>query len=424
MSDLVRDILRPALAPPSEAALQIMRLSLLDWLAVGLAGQNEPVACITRDMVLAEGGQGAATLFGGARGPARGVALANGAASHALDYDDTHFAHIGHPSVAVLPAAMAVAEAEGKGQDAMLSAALAGCEASIRFGLAFGRGHYQVGYHQTATAGAFGATVAAARLLSDDEEVMHQALGLVSTRASGLKSQFGTMGKPYNAGIAASNGVETALLTSAGFLSSDAAIDGPLGFLETHHCDGIPDTTPGFLMESVSHKFHACCHGLHATLEALSTLTRLNPAKVQAVEIRTHPRWMSVCNKPAPKTGLEAKFSYRAVTAFTLLGHDTARLDTYRDALCHDADALALMGKVQVIADEQVSETAAKVSVQTPDGTLEASHDLAAPMPLDVRATRLRGKAEALLGAGRAEALWQAIHGPDDDLARLTQLMT
>jgi 2-methylcitrate dehydratase PrpD len=41
--------------------------------------------------------------------PARAAALANGAASHALDYDDTHFAHVGHPSVTVLPAALAVA---------------------------------------------------------------------------------------------------------------------------------------------------------------------------------------------------------------------------------------------------------------------------------------------------------------------------
>ena len=32
---------------------------------------------------------------------------------------------------------------------------------------------------------------------------LRHAIGLVSTRASGLKSQFGTMGKPYNAGIAA-----------------------------------------------------------------------------------------------------------------------------------------------------------------------------------------------------------------------------
>ncbi len=206
MGDLIDTVLRHAMAEPPESALEIMRLSLVDWLAVGVAGQGEPVTRITREMVQAEGGTQQATMFGGGRGPARGVALANGAASHALDLDDTHFAHIGHPSVAVTPAALAVAEQQGLGKAAMLRAALAGSEASIRFGVAFGRGHYQTGFHQTATAGAFGATVAATRLVSDDPGVMQQALAIVSTRASGLKSQFGTMGKPYNAGLAAANG--------------------------------------------------------------------------------------------------------------------------------------------------------------------------------------------------------------------------
>ena len=78
--------------------------------------------------------------------------------------------------------------------------------------MVLGRKHYERGFHQTATAGAFGATVAAGRLLGLTSEQMRNALSLVGTRASGLKSQFGTMGKPFNAGVAASNGVEAALL--------------------------------------------------------------------------------------------------------------------------------------------------------------------------------------------------------------------
>ena len=43
-----------------------------------------------------------------------------------------------------------------------------------------------------------------------DAEAMSHALGLASTKAAGLKSQFGTMGKPYNAGRAAAAGAEPA----------------------------------------------------------------------------------------------------------------------------------------------------------------------------------------------------------------------
>ena len=84
--------------------------SLFDWASVGLAGRGEPVARRTRAAVLEEGGAGQAGLFGGGSGNARSAALVNGASSHALDYDDTHFLHIGHPSVAVTPAALAVAQ--------------------------------------------------------------------------------------------------------------------------------------------------------------------------------------------------------------------------------------------------------------------------------------------------------------------------
>jgi len=423
MDELTDKVLSAALARPSGDALDVMRLSVVDWMAVGIAGRDEPVSRITRKMVLAEGGQGASALFGGGHASARAAALVNGATSHALDLDDTHFAHIGHPSVTVLPAALAVAEELGRSKTEFLRAALAGCEASIRFGIAFGRGHYQVGFHQTATAGAFGASVAAALLLSDERAVMDQAIGIVSTRASGLKSQFGTMGKPYNAGLAAANGVEAAKLAALGFRSSQDALSGPLGFLETHHCDGHISVAPGFLMQDVSLKFHACCHGLHATLEALEGLKPLDPDVIRRIEIRTHPRWLSVCNKPAPATGLEAKFSYVQVVALSLLGYDTARLDSFAEALCVDPDVVKLRQKVQVVGDDAVAETAVQLSVLADGPAQEAGYDIARPEPYPARAEKLRGKVSALLGEARSETVWHAVHGPDEDLAVLAGLM-
>lgn len=408
VSDLILDA---AFAEPTPLALDVMRLSVIDWMACGLAGQGEPVARATRALVEEEAGAAQATLFGGGRVPARAAALANGAASHALDYDDTHFAHIGHPSVAVIPAALAMAERQAAGFDAFLKAALAGCEASVRFGLLFGRSHYQQGYHQTATAGAFGAAVAAGLLLGMDRGTMRQALGLVSTRASGLKSQFGTMGKPFNAGMAAANGVEAALLAAGGFVSDPEAIEGLNGFLTTHYCDGSEVQAPGFLMETVSHKFHACCHGLHATLEALASLAPLDAAKVTGIEITTHPRWMTVCNQPAPTTGLGAKFSYRTVAGFGVLGIPTSALDTFDDSQCNRADVVRLRDLVTVRTDDSLSEMQARVRVDLRGQSVEAFHDLDAPLPIDARRARILSKAGALLGDVRVTALAAAVEG-------------
>src|SRR6056297_4006711 len=142
-------------AHPTDTALAVLRLSLLDWACVGLAGAGEPVAGILHAQATEEGGTGQAALIGSAqRAPARMAALVNGTISHALDYDDTHFAHIGHPSVAVIPAALALAEQTGASLDALVEAAAIGAEASIRVGIWLGRAHYETGFHQTATAGA------------------------------------------------------------------------------------------------------------------------------------------------------------------------------------------------------------------------------------------------------------------------------
>ena len=89
--------LRAAEIPAS--ALAFARFSLFDWLICGRAGASQPLSGIIRDYVLEEGGRPVASLFGSdQRVPARAAALANGTLSHALDYDDTHFAHVGHPS--------------------------------------------------------------------------------------------------------------------------------------------------------------------------------------------------------------------------------------------------------------------------------------------------------------------------------------
>lgn len=402
----------------------ITSLSVLDWLAVGRVGTAEPVSIAVREMVMDEGGAAHAHLFGGGAAPLRAAALVNGTVSHALDYDDTHFAHIGHPSVAILPAALAVSEWDDRILVDVLEAALIGMEVSIRIGLWLGRGHYQAGFHQTATAGAFGAAVAVGRVLGFDADQMRNVLGLTATRSAGLKAQFGTMGKPYNAGLASATGVEAALLVKRGFEPNADALEGPFGFGATHQgatdvaaaLDGVGDE---WLFESVSHKFHACCHGLHAALEAARSLDIAEP-EVAEIKVSTHPRWMSVCNQMSPTTGLSAKFSYRAVIAMQALGYDTALPGSYSAKVCADPRLKSLQDRITVEADDTLSETQAHLALLRRDGVRrEATHDLLTTMSLPDREDRVRAKASKLIGGDDADAIWSMLRtgGRARDLA-------
>ncbi len=401
--------------------------SLFDWLTVARAGSAEPLCDIIRDQALADGGTAIASIAGSlTRIPARAAALVNGTISHALDYDDTHFAHIGHLSAGIYPAALAVGEETDARASAVRDAFLLGAEGACRLGLVLGRGHYQRGFHQTATAGAFGATLAAGRLYGLTRMQMRHALSLVATRASGLKSQFGTMGKPFNAGIAASNGVEAASLARRGFTSCDDGIEGPQGFVETH-ADNPDDDGPWqnppprhFVFDAINYKLHACCHGTHAMIEALLDAKRrhsLTAEQVSRIEVKTHPRWLSVCDIKAPRNGLEVKFSYALLAAMVLTGHNTASGKAFVDALCSDARLRELAGRVAVIGGEDLADTAAEVTITTNEATkITVAHDLAAPIAPGVLERGLLAKSEGLLGAAMAHRLWQAMQ----DIERLT----
>lgn len=400
------------------SARDVLRLSLADWVAVALAGGDEPVARIVREVEAEAGGAGEAFVIGLDRAlPARAAALVNGAAGHALDYDDTHFASLGHPSVAVIPAALAIADKTGADGQAFQEAALIGMEAAVRIGMWLGRTHYRTGFHMTGTAGTFGAALAASRLLGLTTEQARHALGIAASRAGGVKAQFGTMGKPLHAGFAASGGVEAALLAARGFISTTHGLEGAQGFGKTHHGEENDGALDGlgedFIFEKISHKFHACCHGTHAALEALLAIRTehgVKPDDIDYAEITVHPQYLDICNLEAPRTGLEAKFSYRLVTALMMHDYDTARLQTFNDAVCTDPDLVALRDRVRVMTEPAMAETAATVRIGLRGGdTLSEAHDLLDQRDISVREAKIKAKLESLLGPEKAGSLWQDV---------------
>ena len=229
---LARHIVGYRSAGLDRAALTVAKQCVLDWYGVTLAGSNEPVARILREEI-ATSAQGPSSIAGfNLRCSPVDAALINGATSHALDYDDVH-PLIGHPTAAVLPAVLSIAEAKGRSGMDVLRAFIAGYEAAGFVGSLVMRSHYERGFHSTATVGSFGAAAAAGLLLDLDEAQMAVAFGLAGTQAAGLKSMFGTMAKPFHAGRAAANGVLAARLAARGFTANPGVLEVAQGFVAT-----------------------------------------------------------------------------------------------------------------------------------------------------------------------------------------------
>ncbi|HZK91855.1 MAG TPA: MmgE/PrpD family protein [Stellaceae bacterium] len=410
-----------------EPVRELARQCVLDYLGVGLAGADDELARILLDELAEAGGSEQAAVIGhGARLPILSAALVNGAIAHALDYDDVHLAMPGHPSVAILPALLALAEEKKSSGKAVIAAFVAGYETCCRIGMAIRPGHYTSGFHATGTVGAFGAAAACAHLLGLDAEATARALGIAGTQSAGLKSQFGTMCKPFHAGKAAQNGLLAARLAARGFSSRPDLIECAQGFAATHAPDFVPEKAlaepkRGFHIFGNLFKYHAACYMTHAPIECGRQLREqgVAPADIAAVNLRLHHATDRVCNIPAPTDGLEAKFSLRQTVAMALSGVDTASLDAYSVATATDPALMRLREQVNFDFREDWPEAAAEIEVELKDGRrATAKFDAGIPnADLAAQGRRLAEKFDALagpvVGAARARELREAIAGLD-----------
>jgi len=400
-------------------ALETARQCMLDFLGCALAGAADPLVDILVEEVAAREGASEASLIGRReRCACTTAALINGSAAHALDFDDTHTTMVGHPSVPVLPAVLALAEIECAGGQRVVEAFVAGFELECRLGALLGGAQYGAGFHVTGTLGTIGAAAASARLLDLDEMQWLDAIGLAATQAAGLKASFGTMAKPLHAGRAAAVGLQSALLARRGFSAQRAIVEIAQGFAAAHASHAVSadllDALEGrFLVRDTLFKYHAACYLTHAAIEAAADLRHthaIDEAAIRAVEVHVSPIPLGVCNIEQPSTGLEGKFSLKATVALALLGDDTSALSTYSDGKMREPALVAMRDRVRVVADPMLLPTQARVVVETVTGRFEAAADTGVPADdLALQRSRLEAKfrtlAAPVLGESRAEEL-------------------
>ncbi|MBT6278368.1 MAG: MmgE/PrpD family protein [Chromatiales bacterium] len=389
-------------------ARTVARHCLMDMVGVTLAGKSEPLSEFLMAQIEDEGGAPHASLIGSDTRTSTGqAALYNGSAAHALDYDDVLGIFSGHPTVAVMPAVLALAERHGKDGKDVVTAFVAGVEVLARIGGMMTKGHYARGWHATGTIGSIGAAAACANLLGLDAEATNHAMGIAATQAAGLKSNFGTMSKPLHAGKAASNGVLAASLASRGFTARENALDIEQGFGDTmaegehdmnRALDGLGEV---FHTQDTLFKYHPACYGVHAPTEAalrVQVEEAFEPSRIEKIEISVPENCIGMCDIAEPQTGLEAKFSLTHNVALGLLGKADGSLSLYQDETFEMADVAALRGKTSVVGRADFSAFYSEVVVHQSDGqVIKQTFDISTPMSdLSEQEAKLTKKFRAL----------------------------
>ncbi len=413
--------------PPE--AVHIARRAIVDTIGVALAGRSAPYLGALESVLEVASAPGTATLWGcgGRKASVLHAAMINGVAAHALDFDDCSTTMGGHPSAPVVPAILALAETEGARAADVFAAYLTGVEVETRLARGLLPHHYEKGWHPTATLGVFGAAAASARLLGLDAGGMATTLAMAVSMASGLKSNFGTPVKPMHVGQAAHNGVLAALLTGNGMTANVEAFEHNYGFFNLFNgagnfdADAILDGWDGpleLLEPGIAIKQHPCCGSAHSAIDAALKLVAehglLAPESIAAITTSTHERRLAHTNRPAPKSGLDAKFSVQFLTAKALTA-GRLRLGDFADDSFMTDDVAMLLPRVTSTGHRQEDAYRGEVSVTMKDGavlTAQASTRFGRgpsnPMSDDELREKFVDCAGALLGENEAHAAFDA----------------
>ncbi|MGI5326936.1 MmgE/PrpD family protein [Actinomadura nitritigenes] len=357
-------------------ALRMTRLSLLDGLGVMLAATGIEPNTVAFASLAAGDGTGSCTVLGhGLRSSAPLAAFANGAAAHALDFEDTHDRALVHPNAAAIPALLALAESEGgvTGERFLLSLAV-GCDVTCRLGLALRADPMDRGWYPPPLLGALGATAAAAKLIGCDAAQICDALSMTLGQAA-FSADIARDPRSVLRGVRdafpAKTAVLSALLAREGVRGVGDPLAGAAGFFQLF-AGGRYE--PAALFEdwgerwagaSLSLKPWPSCRGTHGAIQAAVELAgTLDPADVAEIRVRAAP-FLRMLVEPEeqryePATAIDAKFSIPYCTAVAL-SRGSVTLGDF--AVLDDPEIRSLARMVRFEADGGLTDGRADLSV-------------------------------------------------------------
>jgi 2-methylcitrate dehydratase PrpD len=370
------------------AVIEKLKLHILDGLGVCLHGSALPWTRKVAEMVMAEGGNARASVWGrSVRTSVSQAVLVNCTAGHAFEMDDIHKESVLHPNSLAVPVALAIAESQGgvTGRD-VLTAIAAGYEVGTRVGNAATTALFLNGFHPQGTSGAFVAAATAGRLLGLDADAMQNALGIAGSMGAGLMAaQEGAMVKRLHAGRAAQSGVYAAMLAQRGFTGIANVLEAEYGgflsalarnFKIERLTDGLgTDWEAG----KVGFKMYPNVTSIHAALDALQAIQlthKVTPQDIRLIEVGcghmtyVHTAWEY---KPVSVTAAQMNI-FHGLSVMALRGKVTAA-DYTEDSIA-DPDVLSFMDRIRPFEDDAIESRgpearhAATMRVHTASGEI------------------------------------------------------
>lgn len=374
------------------------KTSLADFFAVAAAGFDMPVAQNARAYMQTNARPGRSVVIGSDKKvDVSSAAFVNGVAAHALDLDDVTWTIIGHPTVAIAPAALAITqERRGTGED-FIKGYVVGVEVAMQIGRWTMPNLSENGWHTTIANGIFGACAASCYLRHYSEAVTLNALGLAASMCCGLRANFGSQTKATHAGLSNELGMKAAALAACGITSNADVLEAVDGYA---HCFANPINVDECKCELGTYwdlresglviKKYPCCSGIHPTLDVWDEFLSEHPVapeNVESIDLGVSLLGPRELISHMPQDSIQAKFSMEfGVAARLVYGEVTP--ETYTDEKVLNPVVQTLMSKMHMYVHPDfealgfIGSVPIKLTLKCKDGsTFELSNDMAKGNP-------------------------------------------
>jgi 2-methylcitrate dehydratase PrpD len=308
------------------------------------------------------------------------AALVNGMFAHADETDDFEPVTKAHPGSAVVPAALAMAEREGRSGAELLAAVTLGYDVCCRFLLALGPDRVRASHRSAeGTSSTMGAVAAAASLARLDEKGMRYALSYAAQQVSGVWSWVRDaehVEKAFDfSGMGARNGVTAAIMVQLGFTGVWDVLDGEHNALQALSAEPKPEEMVAglgsrFFVTETAIKPFSVGYPIQAPLDAFLKLRRehgLNEGNVQSIVVKLPEDGARVVNdRSMPDVNCQH------IIALALVAGGVSFEDSHSYERMADPTVRAVKERVQLIADRELMDPAAprggRVEVKLRDG--------------------------------------------------------
>ena len=404
---------------------------LLDTLACALAGhqgeETHQVAALAAG--LAQSAE--SSIIGGDRLSLAGATMFNGYLITAVTMCDIHRPTLTHITPEVVPAALAIAERDGRSGRDLLTALAAGMETTTRVGIGLDYPEFRRrGWHGPGVIGPFGAAAAAGRLLRLDADTMAGAFGLAGSQAAGTFAAWGTPTVKFHQCRGALSGVMAALLAQQKFVATREFLTAPDGGLyNTYSNGGRPDAVAAELgtrweLESIGLRLWPSASTIQGFITAMFDLVeehRVAPDTVERLRVCMSKTAVDMHGIfPRYKGKFEALLSTHYAAAAVL--HDRAlTLEQFEPARYNDPKLSRFAAeKVDVVIDPALSGVQAVVEARLAGGAtiaVRCNHPRGAPENPLTRAQieeKFRTYGRARLSASRIDEIIGAVSALED----------